>query len=314
MEWPLVTVFTLIYNTNPRYVIEAIESVRANEYPNLQHIIIDDCSPNPEPKQVVKKWIDENNYPCEFYEHEVNYGICKTLNHVLELTKGKYIFGCSDDMILPNRIKDDVISLEGEDNSIAFISSISQFIDENSSILPNFFPIYNFDLSKVDIWPILLVSSPFSAPASTIRVDVLKKLGGYSEDYIFEDYSFWFKLISSNYKFKFSPKIQTLYRISSSSISFTKKREIIIDCLKLQLDFARNSDDLKIIKKNIIDLMLKQEDLEVTNTMMLMFLKKEFYLEFKLVTLVNKISILKRVTRYLLLKWLNLKHFLKNTK
>ena len=43
MVEPLVTVFTLIYNTNPKYVIEAIESVRANNYSNLQHIIIDDC-------------------------------------------------------------------------------------------------------------------------------------------------------------------------------------------------------------------------------------------------------------------------------
>ncbi|MFN5849008.1 MAG: glycosyltransferase family 2 protein, partial [Chitinophagales bacterium] len=108
MDYPLVTVFTLIYNTDPRYVIEAIESIRANNYPNLQHIIIDDCSPDIKPKQVVKSWIRENNYSCEFYEHKVNYGLCKTLNHVLELAKGEYLFGCSDDLITENRIRQDV--------------------------------------------------------------------------------------------------------------------------------------------------------------------------------------------------------------
>jgi glycosyltransferase involved in cell wall biosynthesis len=74
-DYPLVTVVTLIYNTNPKFVIEAIESVRANNYSNIQHIIIDDCSPDPEPKEVVKNWIQENNYSCEFYEHDENYGI-----------------------------------------------------------------------------------------------------------------------------------------------------------------------------------------------------------------------------------------------
>lgn len=128
MEYPLVTVFTLIYNTNPRYVIEAIESVRANNYPNLQHIIIDDCSPNPEPKRAVKQWIKDNNYLCEFYEHETNYGICKTLNHVLELTKGKYLFGCSDDLISSTKILSDVEILEKSETSCGAIYSDAYLI------------------------------------------------------------------------------------------------------------------------------------------------------------------------------------------
>ena len=62
MNYPLVTVFTLIYDTNPKFVIQAIESIRANNYPNLQHIIIDDCSINPQSKETVKKWISENKF------------------------------------------------------------------------------------------------------------------------------------------------------------------------------------------------------------------------------------------------------------
>lgn len=135
MSNPLVTVFTLIYNTNPKYVIEAIESVRANDYSNLQHIIIDDCSPDVAPKQEVKKWIQENNYTCEFYEHDINYGLCKTLNHVLELAKGKYLCACSDDILSPEAIKVGVELLEKLPQNYAGVFSDVYLIDGFSNPL-----------------------------------------------------------------------------------------------------------------------------------------------------------------------------------
>ena len=139
MDYPLVTVFTLIYNTNPKFVIEAIESVRANNYPNLQHIIIDDCSSDQLPKEKVKNWILENNYPCEFYEHEINYGVCKTLNHVLELAKGKYIFGCSDDVILNNKIITEVNILNNLDEKYAATYSDAYLINDENKVLQGLF-------------------------------------------------------------------------------------------------------------------------------------------------------------------------------
>src|SRR6188474_3378131 len=98
---PLVTVFSLVYNTG-KYVIEAIESVKANNYPNIQHIIIDDCSYDGVSTELVSDWIKENNYNCTFIKHEKNQGICRTLNEILRLAKGKYIFGVSDDLIMPD--------------------------------------------------------------------------------------------------------------------------------------------------------------------------------------------------------------------
>lgn len=311
MEWPLVTVFTLIYNTNPRYIIEAIESVRDNAYPNLQHIIIDDGSPNPEPKQVVKQWIAENNYPCEFYEHEVNYGICRTLNHVLELAKGKYLIGCCDDIILPTRIKHDVRVLESEYENIAFVSTVSQFITKDSVLLPNFFPVYNFELEKADIWPLLFTSSPFSAPSTTIRVDALRQVGGYSTEYIFEDYAMWFELLSSGYSFRFIPEIHTYYRVYDSSISFTRRSEIIIDSVKLQMAFARSEEDFETIKKNILNYFLTIDDYQTLGVIMKSYLKRKYYLEFRVVILMYSLRVPFRIVRFFLSKWLSVKYLIK---
>jgi GT2 family glycosyltransferase len=222
VEYPLVTVFTLIYNTNPRYVIEAIESVRANSYPNLQHIIIDDCSPDPEPKRVVKQWVKDNDYLCEFYEHEVNYGVTKTLNHVLELAKGKYFFGCSDDILLKNRIYSDVQILENIDPSYAIIHSKTEIIDKESRLVQKLFTTKKMPADN-DYFEQLLTGNFICAPSVTMVTNIIKKVGGYNESLLFEDYDMWLRLSKLGYKFKFLDQINTQYRIHDESMSNNQK-------------------------------------------------------------------------------------------
>lgn len=218
MNYPLVTVFTLIYNTNPIYVIEAIKSIIDNKYPHIQHIIIDDFSPNVSCKMVVKDWIRENKYNCEFYEHEVNYGICKTLNHVLELAKGKYILGCSDDIILPHRIYNDVSRFEKLDDSYAIIFGQSQIININSELQPQIFP----DILAPDddnYFDLLLERNQLSAPSTTYKTSILKKEGGFNEFFFYEDYEINLRLAQRKYKFKFFKDINAYYRIHGSNNS-----------------------------------------------------------------------------------------------
>lgn len=221
MDFPLVTVFTLIYNTNPKYVIEAIESVRSNNYPNIQHIIIDDCSPDPQPKNIVKKWIIDNNYPCEFYEHEVNYGVCKTLNHVLELAKGKYIFGCSDDLIVRDKIETEVTLLESLGSEYVATYSDALLIDANG------LPLYGLFIQKYchftslpdhDLYEVLLKGNILPAMAMMWRTDYIKEVGGYDESLPVEDYDLNLRL-ARKYKFKLIHTPVAKYRIHSESLS-----------------------------------------------------------------------------------------------
>jgi glycosyltransferase involved in cell wall biosynthesis len=214
--YPRVTVFTLIYNTNPRYIIEAIESVRANNYPNIQHIIIDDCSPDPIPKSIVKDWIAKENYPCEFYEHDVNFGICKTLNHVLQLAKGKYMFGCSDDVILCERIWGD-INLFESNKLIDVVHSNYQIINSSGELS---FKGKEISIENKLYFDRLLVSNFISAPTVTWKVERLKQVGGFSEKFKFEDYELWLRMAKMGCLFEFRNEITTLYR----AVSYTHLR------------------------------------------------------------------------------------------
>jgi cellulose synthase/poly-beta-1,6-N-acetylglucosamine synthase-like glycosyltransferase len=221
MNYPLVTAITLIYNTNPKYVIEAIQSIRANNYPNIQHIIIDDCSPDPEPKRVVKQWVEDNDYLCEFYEHEVNYGVTKTLNHAIALTKGKYFFGCSDDLIVRDRIETEVTLLESLGDEYAATYSDAFLIDENS------LPIYGLFIQKYrqftklpdhDLFEVLLDGNFLPAMSMMWRTDYVREVGGYDEYVPVEDYNLNLRL-ARKYKIKLIHTPVAKYRIHSESLS-----------------------------------------------------------------------------------------------
>lgn len=218
MQYPLVTVFTFIYNTNPNYIIEAIQSVKANNYPNIQHIVIDDCSPDPVPKETVKKWIAENNYECEFYENEVNLGICKNLNYMLTLAKGKYLLGASDDNLVADRIITDVNVFEKLDENYALVFGLTQEMNSKSELQPNVFP--NLIVQENDSYfNLLLNGNCLAAPSVTYKTEILNKVGGFNEDLSFEDYEMALRLANLGYQFKNIPKIQSYYRVHGESIS-----------------------------------------------------------------------------------------------
>jgi GT2 family glycosyltransferase len=254
MNWPKVTVYTLIYNTNPKYIIESIESIRANNYPNLQHIIIDDCSPSASCREVVKNWIQENQYNCQFIEHEYNYGIVKSVNHALELANGKYILGCCDDIILPGRIYEDVKEFENLSETYAVVYSVAQFIDEKSRKKARLFPEFSLHIESIpdDIRDMLFTYNIICAPAAMVKTDVLRELGCYDESFLFEDYPMWFALLEKGYRFRFVPEIRTLYRFHADSFSNAKRLESIMESGRIQLYFARNDSDFNKIRMNIV--------------------------------------------------------------
>jgi alpha-1,3-rhamnosyltransferase len=218
---PLVTVYTLIYNTNPIYIIEAIKSVIENNYPKIQHIIIDDYSTIKESKDEIKKWIDDNQYQCEFYEHPENYGVVKTMNEVLQLAKGKYLIPACDDILGPLRIMTDICYLESCQNpKISLVHSISQTINEASQKQYHFYPTEIPTGAKINCLDFLLNTGNFiNAPSVTFVRDVFLEVGGFDKELPYEDFPMWIKLTLCGFEFEFIPQINTYYRRYNASLS-----------------------------------------------------------------------------------------------
>lgn len=281
MYYPLVTVFTPIYNTNSKYIIEAIESIRDNNYPNIQHIIIDDFSSNPVPKEEVKLWIKTNNYTCEFYEHKFNYGICKTLNHFLDLSKGKYIFGCSDDVILPNKILTEVLTLENLDETYAATYSDAYLIDGNSNLKKGLFINRNnvdFNYPDDNIFNELLHVNVLCGASMMWKTSCIREVGGYDERLQFEDYDLHLRLFKK-YKIKFIKEPLAKYREhydnhTNRNLDFRYDYFLIY---KKHLNYKIANQKIREIKNNVIINSLDINELkkfEVKCPIFIIFLKK----------------------------------------
>lgn len=268
-----------MYNTKPQYIIEAIESVIANNYPKIQHIIIDDFSTIVQHKESVKAWIKQQNYKCEFYEHEKNYGISKTMNHVLRLARGKYLIPACDDVLHPNRIMHDIILMEQMGEEYAFIAGKSEFINENSEKTGNSSKVYKKEEIKGDYFKHLVQAGNWiSAPAVTLRKEIVDKLGGFDERFLFEDYPMWLKILDFKKKLIVHDKTLTYKRIHTSSISYKinyKIHDIFIlyDYIENTIVKAKVADNLR----ELLSLNFKNNLIELIHTMGLKKTTKVIY-------------------------------------
>lgn len=256
---PLVSVITLIYDTPLKIIKDSILSIKNNSYKAIQHIIIDDASSDQNLPEQIQQWLDSLSYECIFIRHKKNQGIVKSVNEAFRHCKGKYVFHCSDDVFLNNRIQHDVEVFERLPEEYAALFSIAQIIDENNIKKASLFPTFSFNHNPEELNQ-LFMYNPICAPATTLRLKSIQEVGYYDEQFMFEDYPMWFKLLQNKYKFKFSPEINTLYRKHSQSISIRKRSEVIFESFKIKLHFAKSPKDLKVVKNGVIHYLKYPED------------------------------------------------------
>lgn len=98
-----ISVIIPTYNRKD-FLIEAVDSLSAQTYKNLEIIIVDDGSTNPAP------------LPVEKYIWQSHGGISKARNTGLNLVQGEYYYMfCDDDKLAPNALEKMVGAIEGYD-------------------------------------------------------------------------------------------------------------------------------------------------------------------------------------------------------
>ncbi len=235
MDYPLVTVRTAVYNTG-KFVIPALESVKAQKYPNVQHIIIDDASTD-DSVEVINNWITENEYQCTFIKHKENKGLVATVQEFNELAKGKYLTGIADDIWEEGRLFEQVrIMEEAGENCALVYSDMSEIDEEDNLINQSFLSKKGFDLKampsgKVDL-STFLRKQFIPAPSVMMRMSCVREVGGYDQNLFTEDVDMWIRLIL-NYEVRFSSQPFVKYRKRSGSISQSKNAFIHRSHLKM---------------------------------------------------------------------------------
>ena len=121
---PLVSIVTPTYN-QAEYLAETIRSVLAQDYPNIEYLVLDDGSTDGTP-DVLRQFDGQVQW-----ERHVNMGQSNTLNKGWTRSSGKYLaYLSSDDRLLPNAISTLVDAIESRDD-VSVVYCDFDLIDKN---------------------------------------------------------------------------------------------------------------------------------------------------------------------------------------
>ena len=103
---PLISIVMAVYEPNLQWFKEQLESLETQTYPNLELLVIDDCSPTV-PFEIIKQYVSEciRSFPYQIDRNEKNLGSNLTFEKLTRLATGKYIAYCDqDDVWLPEKL------------------------------------------------------------------------------------------------------------------------------------------------------------------------------------------------------------------
>lgn len=225
MKYPLVSIIIPCYN-HEKYVVEALNSILDDTYPNKEIVVINDGSTD-NSNNLINHWVSQHyaNHLSIKYKNRSNKGLCATLNEMLELAKGKYVLPlASDDALYGNTIEQRVSILEeNEKHGKLVLVSDALVIDENSNITgQSSMAINKGDKLKfktdIGILKEMITNPSTVGPISLINKTIYNKIGLYPEDLFAEDW-FFYQRAASIKAILFYDKVVSLYRMHSSNTS-----------------------------------------------------------------------------------------------
>jgi glycosyltransferase involved in cell wall biosynthesis len=226
MKFPLVTFLSPCYN-HSKYIIESLDSIRNQTYPNIQHIIIDDCSTDDSASRI-ENWIAKHNYKSQFIRHEKNKGISYTLNESIKLAKGEYWTAlATDDYIRHDRTERFVNYLEDRPET-NMVTSDCMFVNEKSEEIilngTNSFVNYYtknrefFSLNKYGTYRSLLEGN-YIPSSLMVRKKIFDQIGFFNTNLVMEDWEMWLR-VSRIAPIAYLPEQLTYYRFHTSNTSY----------------------------------------------------------------------------------------------
>lgn len=219
----MVSVVVITYNSS-KYVLDTLESVKAQDYANIELIVSDDCSTDGT-FELCRKWVDEN--AGRFVRTAVvrtprNGGICANYNRGLREVRGewvKYIAG--DDMLVPSCISEFVTASVKTCDKILVCGTL-HFRDGEETEEPRMLPAVfggGMDTARQRAY-IVEHGTVIEGPALFLETATLRSMGGFEEKYPFiEDYPLCMKYLLNDLHIGLVEKHLVRYRVYGGSVS-----------------------------------------------------------------------------------------------
>lgn len=233
MKNPLVTVAVASYN-NADYLVDTLESIRQQDYPNWELIVVDDCSRDAS-VAVAGQWLAAHpKVRGRIVENATNLGICGTFNHSIRLAKGEYysLIG-SDDLYMPDKLSRQVAALEALPEEYGLVYGDITNIDEQGRTLHGEAQVRdNLPRPEGDVYLDVLRENFIPAMGQLMRLSVFNKIDPFDETLAYEDWDMWLRL-TRVFKVKYLPGVVARYRLHERSVSVARRQQLVESSLRL---------------------------------------------------------------------------------
>lgn len=219
---PLVSIICLSYN-HAQFVEEALNSVLAQTYKNIELLIADDCSPD-HSKTVIENWC-KTHPNVVFVANTANLGNTKTFNKMLALSKGEYVMDlAADDILVPDCVAKQLQAFENSKfKNTGIVYGNAEIISENNDHLEFYYEVdekgnlLNPPPSGAIYRSVIGQYHKICSVSSLVKREVYDKLGGYDENLAYEDLDLWIRA-ARIYDFEFIPDVLIRKRELATSL------------------------------------------------------------------------------------------------
>jgi alpha-1,3-rhamnosyltransferase len=244
---PLVSIIVITYNS-AKYVLETLESAKAQTYQKIELIIADDGSKD-ETVAICRKWLNANGarfVRIDLITVEENTGIPANCNRGLHASTGEWLkLIAGDDLLTSNCIME--FALFAIRNPRAECIASNMLVLEGGEIIKKI-KIDPYLINRTAEGQLKMLCRFFfiiPGPSMYIKRNILIQLNGYDERFkLVEDFPFLFKAMKNGIKFYHLDEELIIYRQHDESISRGKE-----DKLKNTFGMFFNLDFYPYLKK-----------------------------------------------------------------
>ena len=221
---PLVSVAVITYNSS-RTVLDTLESIKAQTYPNIELIISDDCSKD-ETVALCQEWVERNKERftrTEIVTIDNNKGVSANVNRAEDACTGEWMKGIAgDDLLMPNCIYE-YINYVADKPDVIYIFSRCKAFGANEELCKRIDTHFDYDFftqtPEMQLRSLIYKGNCVPATTSFYNLNRIKALEIRNDERIplLDDWPRWINLLRAGVKFHFINKVLVQYRVGGIS-------------------------------------------------------------------------------------------------
>lgn len=222
----VVTVAVITYNSS-KFVLETLESIKAQTYQPLILNICDDCSTD-NTVEICEKWIEKNKdrfIETKIIVPEHNTGIAGNLNRAFDACNTEWFKGIAgDDILKPNCLEENVGYVSEHPEAALVFSRVEVFgpSQERNDAIGKLFDYTFFRMTSAEQYDrLVLRGNCLPGATNFFNIKKMREMGIRADERIplLEDYPMWINMLKKGVLFHFIDKALVCYRVGDGGIS-----------------------------------------------------------------------------------------------